>query len=420
MRKAYFSMVAVICAVGLFSVAAPGIAGTRPADSAADRVKSQKLVLPDSAEESLDPVTVDMLAISDWRDRHPDLLTNWAGMEREGDHVTMYWGHEVPKEFSEFMDLAKLASVNVQLSPYSYDEIGAEIRRLMSEYPEVTLWKGADKFVGIVAVVPMKAKDPVIKDSRMSVLIEHADRHWTNFLGRGNDVSAFYGGSQDFRLFGSGTPFLCSTGFPVQFSGGVIRMVTARHCGTNATYRSPESVYTSWPSSRREIGSTGGGYAETDSVLMAAASESSFGTRIYTGDWQATTSRSIVGTFPASIGEGICAGGAYSGQQCNNEVVEVNVHFNENGVDFGPGFVAANANGAQAGEGDSGSPAVKLMSGNTTLRVAGLLKGGDDINYPAPCTGWTANGLRKCSTLILYVDVAAVLARHSVSLYTGS
>jgi hypothetical protein len=208
MRKAYFSMVAVICAVGLFSVAAPGIAGTRPADSAADRVKSQKLVLPDSAEESLDPVTVDMLAISDWRDRHPDLLANWAGMEREGDHVTMYWGHEVPKEFSEFMDLAKLASVNVQLSPYSYDEIGAEIRRLMSEYPEVTLWKGADKFVGIVAVVPMKAKDPVIRDSRMSVLIEHADRHWTNFLGRGNDVSAFYGGSQDFRLFGSGTPFL--------------------------------------------------------------------------------------------------------------------------------------------------------------------------------------------------------------------
>jgi hypothetical protein len=370
---------------------------------------------PDGEGSSGDDAIFEIAA---WRDRNPDLLTSWAGMARDGDTVTVYWAREVPWEFQSFLAIAELTSVKVAVSPFSHRDLGAAIRALATAHPEVPMWSASADFSGVVATVPEGVRVPRFDDAPVPVQVRRGESKWVNFLGRGDDTSPFYGGSQIFRTTPSGSTALCSTGFPVEFSGGAIRMVTARHCGTNATFRSPEDEYSTWPSTRRVVGTSGGGHAATDSVLLAPSSTDSYFYRVYTGAWNSISSRTIVGTLPPVLGDGVCAGGGWSGQQCSNVITDVNVYVSEGGISVGPGFVATNSSVAQAGSGDSGSPAVKLASSALTLRIAGLLKGGSESAL-APCQGWEGASPRQCSRMVLYIEVAAILSQHNVSLHVS-
>ncbi len=401
-------VVALALAVGQSSAGDQGM-GQEVVDS--------KPVVTDSAGES--PVPVDDLisAVGEWMDENPKLLVNWSGMiKRSESLLSVFWAHGAPSEFVNFLRDRNLSGVSVESAPFSSDEIDAEIAALAKKFPYVPLWVATREWTGITARLSSKTKVPDFAGASIPVAVEFREGPGAiDLSGRGDDIYPFYGGGQ---IFQSGTSNTCTTGFKVEFSGGAQRLVTARHCGVSSDFRSPENIYTSFPVTRRFVGSSLGGNVSTDSMLLAPSASSGYFYRIFTGDWTVATSRLVVGAHPIVLDDVICAEGGFSGQQCTNRIADANATQVVDGVARGPGFIAVSDSGnGQAGQGDSGGPSVKLVSGGTSLKVAGMISASAGGASPVTCNGFTA--YRLCFAEIFYVKLGAILNAHNVSLVTS-
>ena len=83
----------------------------------------------------------------------------------------------------------------------------------------------------------------------------------------------------------------------------------------------------------------------------------------------------------------------------------------------GPGFWTTDQQGdGSVGDGDSGGPVYRYVSGST-VRGAGMIRGGDTLNNGAPCEGRVAPG-RYCASRAFHLHLHEVVSGLGVTLQT--
>lgn len=406
-RRAARIVAASLVAVGL-AVGAGALATSASSNSSEFEGKDVVKAEVDVPKQSPESIAIDV--VSDWLVAHPKESAGWAGIRKVGrTALDLYWKGEVPPSLRLAIN-ATGAEVIYQSAKWSSQEFDAVLPKLLNSGIGLTAARPSEDYSAIIA----ETEDPT--DASLPSEFEGLPISYVRgsnvarlAVGRSADTAPFFGGAQ--AVVGGN---ICGLGFSVETSGGVRKVVTARHCGQNSTFETPATTPVT-------IGTSGGGLAASDSVLIANSSLSIMSSGdVYTGSWTSASWLPVAGTRVAVQGDGLCADGAWSGQKCRNEIGATGEYqwFDELGRSIGPGFWATNVDGeAQAGTGDSGSPAIKLYANPDEVRIVGMVNG---INAASSqqrtCQG--ASG-RVCSVATFYTQVNALLVAHGVSLTLG-
>ncbi|MFI8422276.1 hypothetical protein [Streptomyces sp. NPDC085479] len=226
---------------------------------------------------------------------------------------------------------------------------------------------------------------------------------------RGNDAPPWKGG---IRTIHGGSA--CSSGFAV-LSGSAGRLLSAGHCDTSGN----GSVH---DGGGQQIapGAASVAYVKgIDSLLIDPASSPATAPRIYRGGY-AATSTSLVKSWASNWpGDPVCSSGASTGEHCgtvydDGDVVSIN------GASVGVIQVSAPAGSIMGGQGDSGGPMFKKVTGGVQAR--GILLGPDNTAGSQTYSCGTTDprvGTISCSRWINYVPISTILNTWGVSLETG-
>jgi hypothetical protein len=175
---------------------------------------------------------------------------------------------------------------------------------------------------------------------------------------RRDDSAPFWGGAG--LLSGNG---LCSAGYPVVDSAGIRFMVTAGHCyADGATVTTESGARTFGVVSNRRL-PTVSGHAE-DMELIGGES---YGTRIFTGDVDSSTSLPVVGAGSAVVGyTDYCHSGRTTGENCGHTATALDGQTCTATGCKSP--VVVFTGGTSPAGGDSGSPFYAKTSTSTWIR----------------------------------------------------
>lgn len=251
----------------------------------------------------------------------------------------------------------------------------------------------------------------------LKVHIEHGPRPMEamNYSSRWFDTSLFKGGAA--LLSKTGT--LCTSGFAAKRnSDGQKVMITAEHCGLGAT----------WTTAGGGVKYGTGWYrsSSTDSQYMMAPAGTGYGSLIYSGSVDATSTKVRKNSaYNASVGDKVYTGGAISGGD-SQKVVAINQF---GGLGEGPGFLTDSIQGFRAvGEGDSGGPVFRLHSDGKYTPL-GMIKGNGWAVNSSPRIWATQGGCQKgvievapgtprlCSVRSFHINTTAIESALKVDFY---
>lgn len=194
----------------------------------------------------------------------------------------------------------------------------------------------------------------------------------------------------------------CSAGFAV-IVGGTGRLLSARHCNVSGT--EPINNGTHQP-----IAPGGPGGVKLakgiDSMLIDPTASPATSAQIYRGGWTSGTLSTVKNWATNWVGDPVCSSGAFYGERCGTV-------YNDNATNLLDGAyvpvirVASPAGTFMGGEGDSGGPMFKTVTGGVQAR--GILVGpGDD--HP------------ECAETCRYIDyvpISTILNTWGASLEVG-
>jgi hypothetical protein len=216
---------------------------------------------------------------------------------------------------------------------------------------------------------------------------------------RVNDSPPWWGGGRWQTASGS-----CSTGFAV-VHGGVNRMLSAGHCGSNGNVATDPTG--------EVIGTIINKNAATDTLIIAGNS----GGRVFNNSTDAAGnvvsefSNPVIGRLASQVGNFVCTTGSFSGTRCSIQVAAINQCINVTGIGIICNEVRAEntTRTNAAGNGDSGG-AVEIVNPANTVQVSatGTLTAIDKANTQVPCTGYVLDtATRSCAWRIFYEDIVA-------------
>jgi hypothetical protein len=246
-------------------------------------------------------------------------------------------------------------------------------------------------------------------DTDLPITFAHTD--FPEFATRYFDNAPYYGGALMVR---NGAGNSCSSGFGVRGNNGAATYIlSAAHCGTG-TWETGTVQLSSGENQSRTIGNTISGGRDTGRDIQLVLAPSGGG--VY---WGASInpptsagSNSYVDVESTTVnqpGATVCHSGAYSGTQCNAQIISVNntitIEPALNGVSRITRLVQTQStdNTAFAGQGDSGGP-VTSVAANGTVRGRGIVSAIRTGSALRPCKGYNYQG-RQCSWITFYADL---------------
>ena len=147
--------------------------------------------------------------------------------------------------------------------------------------------------------------------------------------------------------------------------------------------------------------------------------------RIWTGGWNTTTSRPVIGMGrPTNDDPVVCSCGVSGNGHYQHADTTYDWYWYVRDVLVGPGFNAKPYDPLNEGwvqEGDSGSPVIRSTSSGY-FEVQGFVSAGDDATYSAVCAPARHPGFdRPCykGYFVVYADVA-IESIGGLHLYTGT
>jgi hypothetical protein len=182
---------------------------------------------------------------------------------------------------------------------------------------------------------------------------------------------------------------------------GAYRLVTAYHCNSMSSTSSSFNTFKIGGSTAGiNVGKSINGWkAPYDFMLIWNAS---YGSSIYTGAWNSSTSAAVTGSEAAVLNAPICLSGGFSGVICGQPVKSVadTVTYAAPVGKITPLIRTDDPNGvAAAGEGDSGAPT--YVTATSGVHVVSMIQGMQLGTFAAPCRGAPQNPLgRTCSKRI--------------------
>ncbi len=377
----------------------------------------------------LDPLIVAQMPLSNAADKiyalwDSDGLSDFGGisLDNENSAVVLYWkGGRLPSQMSTLVaDLRSTVTIRVVNTTYSLAEFQAESKRLIEQgrvgtvvvnragpSPDFSSLK-----VGIDTNVDEPDADKLAAAQRSITSVMPLDfsvaKTLDTFRRRWDDEEPFYGGAAiDKNDWWSPVYDYCTTGFAVTTSSGTEGLLTAAHCGYGESYYTPD----------------GDQYVGTVSNPISCIYDAgtligrNYDPRVYAGSWSSGRSLGVIGSVVPTVGQYVYMSGSWSGEHMTRVVSTFEYTSGCYPWAVGPGFWTEDQQGdGSVGDGDSGGPVYRYVSGST-VRGAGIIRGGDTINYQAPCEGRTASW-RSCASRAFHMHLPAVLSGLNVTLQT--
>ena len=335
-------------------------------------------------------------------------LAGFAGTEVDGDALVLYWHGSVPAALGKALDQVR-RSVPMRVRPARYPlaTLDAEARRLLAAYSDGAVkltsagplrdYSGLE--VGVDPSTTASARR-AIRSKVPLVIVDHAPAVPAS---RWADSSPFWGGAGITR--GS---VACSTAFAAKKNSNNSEvMITARHCGVNATWNTLQGgvLYGT---------SNAGNNAGLDAMLLGGRPYDGF---IYVGPYTSVSGARVSSRGNPSNGAIVCHGGAFSGEVCNTRVSGVNMYEVVGGIGtIGPGFWTLHGgNIATAGPGDSGGPTYGYTA-SQTIHANGIIIAIDG-NYAQTCRGY--QGGRICSIRTFSTNINSIVSAFGLTILTN-
>ncbi|MER5932092.1 hypothetical protein [Streptomyces sp. NPDC002054] len=342
-----------------------------------------------------------------------------------GRAITVLWKGTPPADVTAYADSRPYGvTVTVRTgAKYSRAEAEAARTRLLN-HPAAThlgiTWSelnadGSGVTVG-VATRTRTAVDPLpelrnaarIPDVALKLGVERVAGD--ALLSRGNDAPPWKGG---IRTVHGGS--LCSTGFAV-LAGSTGKLLSASHCDRSGNLAVRDGA-------GQTIAPGGTSVATIDSIdsmLIDPSTSPATTPRIFRGSHSSTSTSLVKSWYSNWPGDPVCSSGASTGEHCGTVYDDSDVYVDENGVRVGVVQVAAPAGKIMGGQGDSGGPMFKTVSGGVQAR--GILISADITAGPMTSSCGSvapdASGI-KCSRWVNYVPISTILNTWGVSLETG-
>ena len=319
-------------------------------------------------------------------------LDGFVGTVLAGDGtVLLYWHGQVPQAVRRLAE--QPGGIEVRPAAYSRETLDREARRLLATSGgRVVAAAPLADFSGLeVALAPTAAGQapPRVASTVRTVL---RARTAAVALSRFSSSPPFRAGS----AIRSPGHMYCTSGFAARRANGEEVLLTARHCGPNRQWVSPESG--------RVVGWSDTGDGSVDAMAISGAD---YEPLTFTGPWSSSRSVPVTRAATPSIGALVCTSGAFSGQVCGNQVVRVNAYELLGGQVVGPGAIIEQVDRAPAaGQGDSGGPVYSLRGGSAVAH------GAIDLGYldtEVPCDGHPDFQNRRCYWRVFTVDAPAIL-----------
>lgn len=355
----------------------------------------------------------------------------FAGLETDYNQgsITVFWAGNVPADVQRFAASSPrgIAVTVVATGKYSRHEAEAARARIQASpiAQELKLYSISVGYRGegltLVSGLAEVSDSDIVRLRSVAgidgIVVVAAKSEPIPFLSRVDDAAPWKGGIRTVHYVVNEGTFRCSSGFAV-LDGRYGRLLSANHCDKTANGTIKDGA--------GELISNGGSAVSNipalDSLLLDPASSPATTALIYYGAYN-TSSTKIVKSFATNWpGDPVCSGGASLGTRCGT-VYDDNDHFYINGY-WVPVIQASAANGvAMAGQGDSGGPVTKLVTGGVQAR--GIVLGNDPTFLPLPTAScapvnpdaYSASYI--CSQQVSYVPISLILNAWGVSLETG-
>jgi hypothetical protein len=226
---------------------------------------------------------------------------------------------------------------------------------------------------------------------------------------RTNDAPPWKGGA---RMILGGAE-LCSTGFAV-LVGSYGRLVSARHCDTTANLAITDGA----GQSIAPGGSSVAGIGDIDSLLIDPSASPATTPKVYSGAYNSTTLKTVKNWYSNWPGDPVCASGASTGTHCGT-IYDDSQNINFNGYVVNVIQASAPSGSIMAGQGDSGGPVYKTVTGGVQARGIVL---GPDTDFAQTTSCGTVNPDAApivCSRYLNYVPISTILNTWGVTLEVG-
>ncbi|MFG2292674.1 hypothetical protein [Streptomyces sp. NPDC048603] len=342
-----------------------------------------------------------------------------------GRAVTVLWKGTPPADVTAYAD-SRPYGVKVTIrsgAKYSRAEAEAARTRLLNHPAAARLgitWSelnadGSGVTVGVAARI-RAAVDPVpelrtaarIPDVALKLGVERVAGD--ALFSRGNDSPPWKGG---IRTAHGGS--LCSTGFAV-LAGSTGKLISASHCDRSGNLAVRDGA-------GQTIAPGGTSVATIDSIdsmLIDPSSSPATTPSIFRGGHSSTSTSLVKGWYSNWPGDPVCSSGASTGEHCGTVYDDSDVYVDENGVRVGVIQVAAPAGQIMGGQGDSGGPMFKKVTGGVQAR--GILISADitagSMTTSCGSVAPDASGI-LCSRWVNYVPISTILNTWGVQLEVG-
>ncbi|MFI8102792.1 hypothetical protein [Streptomyces sp. NPDC086023] len=229
-------------------------------------------------------------------------------------------------------------------------------------------------------------------------------------FSRGNDAPPWKGGIRT-----TNTEGLCSTGFAV-LAGSTGKLLSASHCDPSGNLAVRDGAGQTIAPGGASVAVIAG----IDSMLIDPSDSPATTPRVFRGGHSSTSTSLVKGWYSNWPGDPVCSSGASTGEHCGTVYDDSDVYVNGDGVRIGVIQVAAPAGQIMGGQGDSGGPMFKTVSGGVQAR--GILISADttagSMTYSCGSVAPDASGI-LCSRWVNYVPISTILNTWGVSLEVG-
>lgn len=350
-------------------------------------------------------------------DRRDFLGFSGTAIAASPNTLTLYWRGELPAAVSELVGQIRSRGITVDIvkTPHSLADLDREARRIAALDPgetgvQITAVGPLDDYSGIRVSVSPEDLDRARTAITSSFHLVFEAMPEVELVDRWNDTSPFWGGAAIDHLEGLpgiGTYYYCTTAFATRRASGTEAMITARHCGTNWEWRTPEND--------QYIGHTGSGDPSIDTTVLTGAD---YAPHIYAGGVTNAVGRSVVGAANPADESYVFVSGSHSGAS-TVRVKEVGQYIIVNGSTIGPGFWTKDEElDGSVGNGDSGGPVAAASSGAFTDVVARGMIDAIDLNTKTTCVAM--NNGRNCGYRAFHVNIQAILNQMNMTIQKTS
>ncbi len=314
------------------------------------------------------------------------------------NRLDLYWKGTLPESVRLVVGRAEVPVVLHEAAYAEADLIALAAR--VSQLDGVTQAGPKPDGSGLIVKVSRNVPSATMSELRATVNIPFSlsYKETSNFgaFSKTDDMAPYWGGA---RIVWKPSGAMCSSGFAIRLlATGERKMLTAGHC---LPWGSTFDVFTD--GGGQEMGTASHQEHFRDTVMI----DTTVAPRIYTGNFNSSTSRPVRGSLPDFVGDFVCRSSAFSNQVCNLEVEDVN----QSAKGSGPGgswsvfplVEVDHLSGQPAeGNGDSGGSVF------TFTQDGGVMARGTvsmDDHKTVPCTGVPSGPQRKCTTGMFYADV---------------